>query len=281
MCLRRIIDPPAVLLLPPATNEWNRQAVAMLREVVAKPTLHARRSLIRRVVFDPRTLHVDHLFIFHLQIDLTANTAVGTYAAHGSIEYWQLCRHGAHAVSITRRGVVIVIECAVREVRCGIVAVAAQALRDIAVMAAIAVRGPVRWAREGQDVVNGARWTDANAFTAPRASRVFRVAIRADDDLRMIATVGDVEHADDLDVLARTHTSRAENARRHVMLDDGVAIPLVAGAKRHARSSRGGHVIAMHERLELVASARVRDVFRGIALEQHRQYPAAIPDGVV
>ncbi len=152
----------------------------------------------------------------------------------------------------------------------------------VAVMAAIAVAWRVRVrAREREDVVNRARRTHAHAFAAPRASRVFRVAIRADNDLRMIAAVGDVEHADDLDVLARANTSRAENARRHVMLDDRIAIALVAGAKRHPRATRGRHVIAMHERLELVASARVRDVFRGIALEQHRQHTAPILDGVV
>jgi hypothetical protein len=37
----------------------------------------------------------------------------------------------------------------------------------------------------------------------------------------------------------------------------------------------------MHERLELVASVRVRDLFCGITLEQHRQYTAAILDCVI
>jgi hypothetical protein len=61
---------------------------------------------------------------------------------------------------------------------------------------------------------------------------VFRIAIGTDDDLRVIAAMGDVEHAYDLDVLARANTSRAKDARRHVVLDDRIAIPFIARAKR-------------------------------------------------
>jgi hypothetical protein len=105
---------------------------------------------------------------------------------------------------------------------------------------------------------------------------VFRIPIRADDDLRVIAAIGDVEHADDLNILACTNAPRAENARRHVVLNDRVAIALVAGAKRESRAPDRRNVVAMHEGFELVACTRGWNLFSGIALEEHREHALTI-----
>src|SRR6185437_3863131 len=48
-----------------------------------------------------------------------------------------------------------------------------------------------------------ARRAHPHAFAAPRAPRFVRVAVRADDDLGVLAPLTNVEHADHLDVLAR------------------------------------------------------------------------------
>src|SRR5688572_30535185 len=51
---RFVVHPPTVLLFPAASDQRHRQAIAMLCEVVSETTLHARRALIRRILFDPR-----------------------------------------------------------------------------------------------------------------------------------------------------------------------------------------------------------------------------------
>ena len=79
---------------------------------------------------------------------------------------------------------------------------------------------------------NRARGADANAFTAPRASRFIRITIRADDDFSVLTPPPDVEDADDLNVLAGPHAAGAEDAGRHVVADHGIARPLVARAQR-------------------------------------------------
>src|SRR5688572_3748864 len=86
---RVIVYPRPVHLLPSPPNERPREAVAVLDEVVAEAALHARGALIRRVLFDPGTLHVDHLIVLHLKVDLTSDAAVRAHAAHGAIENGQ------------------------------------------------------------------------------------------------------------------------------------------------------------------------------------------------
>src|SRR5438477_8344398 len=55
---------------------------------------------------------------------------------------------------------------------------------------------------------NRARGTDANAFTAPGASRFVRIPIRADDNFGVFAPPPDVEDTDDLNVFAGPHAPR-------------------------------------------------------------------------
>src|SRR5690348_15794515 len=85
--------------------------------------------------------------------------------------------------------------------------------------------------REREDVVDRARRTDAHALAAPGAPRMLRIAIRTDDDLRVLPAIRDIEHAHHLDILARPHAPRAEDAGGHVVLDHGVPFALVAGAE--------------------------------------------------
>jgi hypothetical protein len=59
---------------------------------------------------------------------------------------------------------------------------------------------------------------------------VLRIAVGAYNDLRVIATMRDIEHTDDLNILARPDAPRAEDAGRHVVLNDRVAFALVARA---------------------------------------------------
>jgi len=54
--------------------------------------------------------------------------------------------------------------------------------------------------------------TDADAFTAPGAPRLVGITVGADYDFGVLAPEPHVEHADDLDVLARPHAARAQDA---------------------------------------------------------------------
>ena len=121
------------------------------------------------------------------------------------------------------------------------------------------------------DVVDGAGGADAHALAAPGAPGVLGIAVGADNDLGMVAAVGDVEDADDLDVLAGADAARAEDAGAHVVPDDRVAVALVAGAERHAGPPDCGHVVAAHQLLELVAVSAVGNLVDRVALEQHGQ----------
>src|ERR1051325_3583804 len=118
-----------------------------------------------------------------------------------------------------------------------------------------------------------ARRTNADALAAPCAARFIRIAVRADDDLGVLAAPTDIQDADDLDVLARPHTTRAENTGRHVMADHGIARPLVAGAQRQvACHDRGWDDVVLDQvALELVArmlAASVAEVLGGVTLRQ-------------
>src|SRR5207244_13070954 len=53
-----------------------------------------------------------------------------------------------------------------------------------------------------------ARRAYSHTLAAPRAARLVRVAVRPDDDLGVLASLAHVEHADDLDVLTRSHAPR-------------------------------------------------------------------------
>src|SRR5512140_2918097 len=58
---------------------------------------------------------------------------------------------------------------------------------------------------ERDDVVDRAGGAHAHALSAPRASRMLRIPIRAHDDLGVLTAKACLEHAHDLDVLARAH----------------------------------------------------------------------------
>ncbi len=131
-----------------------------------------------------------------------------------------------------------------------------------------------------------AGWADADALAAPRAARFVGIAVGAHDDLGVLAAVGHVEHAHDLDVLARPHAAGAEDAGRHVVANHRIAGALVARAQRQvaARERRGLDLVAGDVALELVARvgvAAVGEVLAGVALEQHTQHAATILDGGV
>src|SRR2546423_1637309 len=112
---------------------------------------------------------------------------------------------------------------------------------------------------------------DANAFAAPGAARLVRIAIGADDDLRVFAAEPNVQHADHLNIFARAHAPRAEDARGHVVADHRIAWPLVAGPQRQVtRLESAWDDVVFHEGvLELVPRIRataLAEVIRAIAL---------------
>src|SRR5690349_23698099 len=82
------------------------------------------------------------------------------------------------------------------------------------------------------DLEDRARGTDTDAFAAPGAARLVRVAVGTYDDLGVLSPLANVEHADDLDVLARAHTPGAEDTGAHVVLNHGVARTLVPVTQR-------------------------------------------------
>src|SRR5438128_11620361 len=125
-----------------------------------------------------------------------------------------------------------------------------------------------------------------HTLAAPRAARLVRVAVRAHDDLGVLAPLAHVEHADHLDVLARPYAARAQDARAHVVPDHAVAGPLVAMAQHEVAlpERRGTDSIAHDVLLELVArlrpaSAAVPQVLTRIALEQQPEHALAVFDG--
>src|SRR6185312_10447166 len=67
------------------------------------------------------------------------------------------------------------------------------------------------------------------------------------------------------------HAARAENAGGHVMLDERIAFPLVAHAKRQIGAPGRRNLIAMDELFELVAAFVLGDVGGGISLEEHAE----------
>src|SRR2546430_9972456 len=70
--------------------------------------------------------------------------------------------------------------------------------------------------------------TDPDALAAPGAPGLVWVAVRSDDDLGVLTTEADVQHADDLDVLARPDAAGAEDAGGHVVADHRIPRALVA-----------------------------------------------------
>jgi hypothetical protein len=127
-----------------------------------------------------------------------------------------------------------------------------------------------------QDVVNRASRTHTHALSTPSASSVFWIPVGTDDYLRVIAAIGDVEYSDDLDVFARSHAARAENARRHVVPNDEISIAFVAFSEREIVAARRRNIIASHVLFELVAISVCWDLLDWISLEQHREHAASI-----
>ena len=150
---------------------------------------------------------------------------------------------------------------------------------------------PVAEALAGQDLVDGPGRAHPYALAAPGAGRVIRVAVPADHDLSVRSAQPHLEHADLLDVGARPHAARAQDARAHVVADHRVAGPLVAVAQRELVRALGrdAHRIAPDEALELVQRVPIRlvgvqplgEVVGGIAREQQPQHAAAVGDGRV
>ncbi len=125
---------------------------------------------------------------------------------------------------------------------------------------------------------------DADALAAPGAPRLVGVAVGTDDDLGVLAPESDVQHADHLNVLARPHATRTQNAGGHVVADHRIAGPLVARTEgKVARfHERGGHAVAHNVALELVAgagAATVAQMIRRVALEQQPQHALAVLHG--
>src|SRR3989449_5735333 len=56
-------------------------------------------------------------------------------------------------------------------------------------------------------------------YTTLFRSRLVGIAVRPDDDLDVLAALGHVEHPHHLDVLARPHAARAQDAGAHVVAD--------------------------------------------------------------
>jgi hypothetical protein len=94
--------------------------------------------------------------------------------------------------------------------------------------------------------------------------------------------MGDVEHANHLDILARSNASRAENAEAHVMPDHRVARALVTAPQRKfvTLNRAGLDTVPDYVFLELVPrlrAAAVLQVVSRITFEQEFQHAAACP----
>jgi hypothetical protein len=135
------------------------------------------------------------------------------------------------------------------------------------------------------DLEDRAGGADPNALAAPGAACLVGIAVGADDDLGVLAAESHVQHAHHLNVLARAHAARTQDAGGHVVPDHGIAGPLVARAQRQvAIEQRRRHDVVLHQvALEFVARRRsaappVAQVFGGIALGQEPQHALAVLD---
>ena len=133
----------------------------------------------------------------------------------------------------------------------------------------------------GHHLEDGAGGAHPYAFAAPGTPRLVGVAVRADDDLRVLAAPADVEHADDLNVLARPDAARAQDTGGHVVADHRIAGTLVARAKRQvAAKNCRRHDTVLHDiALELVArthATAVAQMIGGVALQQQTQHALAV-----
>jgi hypothetical protein len=84
----------------------------------------------------------------------------------------------------------------------------------------------------GHDLEDCTGWADANTFPAPCACSLVGVTVASHHDLGSLATVSDIEHSDDLNVLACTHASRTQNTGAHIVPDHRVARSLIALTQR-------------------------------------------------
>src|SRR5688572_23896313 len=79
----RLESPLTVALHPSLPNQGFRQAIAVDNEVGAEAALHASRAHVGRRLFDPWAVHTHDIRAANLEVDLTPDTAVRAYAAHG------------------------------------------------------------------------------------------------------------------------------------------------------------------------------------------------------
>src|SRR5436305_5127 len=78
-------DPMTALLDPAAADQGPREAVVMLREVVAESALHARGALIGGIELDVGRGDSHDLVARDVQVHLTPDAAVGTHRADGAL----------------------------------------------------------------------------------------------------------------------------------------------------------------------------------------------------
>src|SRR5262249_2309400 len=76
------VDPAAAFLRPAASDQRPGEPVAVLGEVVAEAALHASRTHVGRVVFDPRAGDAHDRVVADVQVHLAADAAVGAHRAH-------------------------------------------------------------------------------------------------------------------------------------------------------------------------------------------------------
>src|SRR6185503_13187791 len=91
-----------------------------------------------------------------------------------------------------------------------------------------------------------------DAFAAPGAAGVVRVAVAADHDLGVFATEPHVQHADLLNVFAGPDTAGAQNAEAHVVLDHDIPRPLIPGSQVKLMGRADRDIILHDVTLELV-----------------------------
>src|SRR5258705_5345587 len=121
---------------------------------------------------------------------------------------------------------------------------------------------------------------NSDALSAPRTPRLVRVAVCADDDFGVFTAVSDVEHAHDLNVLARPHAARAQNTGRHVVADHRIAGALVARAQRQVAvlDGRRDDVVLHQIAFEFVARCAVQG---WVPLSEKAENPFAVFNGGV
>src|SRR5438552_1258740 len=216
--------------LPAPSYQRLGEPVAMLREVVPEPPLHAGGPLVGCVQLDVGGGDAHDMVVGNVEVDLATYAAIRTNRAHHLLR-----------------------------------------------MPDLLGREPL----PRHHLEDRAGGTDADALAAPRTPRLVRVAVGADDDFGVLAAVSDVEHAYDLNVLARAHAAGAEDAGGHVVTDHRVARALVARAQGEvARLDRRRHDVVLHEvTLELVARvgpATVAEMIGGIALGEQTEHALAV-----